>query len=95
MMGQLGEHFSQQPRPDTGKLVRVELEKSQPEPLETEELKQKFHRRLGEEFYEKLTAVDHPRPPFGPIEHDWSVQLKPSHVVKRDLPKEDMESVKI
>lgn len=91
-LGTLGEAFEKAPKPDLGKLVRVEGEKALPEPLESEELVQKFHKQRKEDFYEKITAVDRPREPAPPLPME-SVQLKPAKVQIRDLPKEEMEKV--
>ncbi len=40
MMGKLGEHFERAPRPDVSKLHRVEMEKTPPRGLESDELVQ-------------------------------------------------------
>lgn len=56
-MGSLGDAFEKAPKGDIQKLVKVERAKSPIEPLETEELVQKFTRAKDEEFYNKLTYV--------------------------------------
>lgn len=57
MMGTLGRAFEKAPKPDAQKLHRVEREKTPPQPLETEELMQKFTRKRDEDFYEKFIQV--------------------------------------
>lgn len=91
-LGTLGEAFERAPKPDLGKLVRIEGEKAAPAPLESEELVQKFHKQRHEDFYEKISAVDRPREPPAPLPME-SVQLKPAKVQIRELPKEEMEKV--
>lgn len=55
-LGSLSEAFERAPRPDLTKLMRVEAQKSQPSPLETEELNYLFQRKRDEE-YEKFLLV--------------------------------------
>ena len=57
MMGSLGEAFQKAPKADVKKLLKVEREKTPPEPLETEELIAKFTRERGDDFYEKFVKV--------------------------------------
>lgn len=56
-LGQLGEAFEKAPKGDVQKLAKVEHAKSPIEPLETEELMQKFTRSKDDQFYEKLSYV--------------------------------------
>lgn len=56
-LGQLGEAFEKAPKGDYQKLSKVELQKAPIEPLETEELVQKFTRAKDEQFYDKLAYV--------------------------------------
>jgi hypothetical protein len=56
-LGQLGEAFEKAPRGDIHKLNKVELQKAPIEPLETEELVQKFTRQKDDQFYDKLAYV--------------------------------------
>ena len=56
-LGQLGEAFEKAPKGDIHKLAKVELQKAPIEPLETEELVQKFTRAKDEEFYNNLAYV--------------------------------------
>jgi len=56
-LGQLGEAFEKAPKGDYQKLTKVELQKAPIEPLETEELVQKFTRAKDEQFYDKLAYV--------------------------------------
>lgn len=92
MLGSLGDAFQRAPRPDLQKLMRVEAAKDAPQPLESEELVGKFHKRREEDFYEKVFTAEHQRPPI-PSTSLEPVQLKPAEVVKRDLPTEEMEKV--
>lgn len=92
MMGTLGEAFERAPKPDFTKLMRMETEREPIAPMESEELVSKFQRKREEEFYEKILAVDHPKEPPPPLPME-TVQLKPSRVVRRELPKEELEKV--
>lgn len=56
-LGQLGEAFDKAPKGDISKLSKVELQKAPIEPLETEELVQKFTRAKDDQFYDKLAYV--------------------------------------
>jgi len=53
----LGEAFEKAPKGDIHKLAKVELQKAPIEPLETEELVQKFTRTKDDQFYNNLAYV--------------------------------------
>lgn len=53
----MGDAFEKAPKGDVQKLVRVERAKSPIEPLESEELMEKFTRPKDDQFYEKLSYV--------------------------------------
>uniref|UniRef100_A0A1I8A3Q6 Titin n=1 Tax=Steinernema glaseri TaxID=37863 RepID=A0A1I8A3Q6_9BILA len=93
-MGTLGEAFEQATKADVQKLVRVERSKSPIEPLETEELVQKFTRPKDDQFYDKLAYVEHARPQFEGLKLE-EVPLKPGRIEKYQPPVETMESVQL
>ncbi|KAK0408252.1 hypothetical protein QR680_003855 [Steinernema hermaphroditum] len=93
-MGTLGEAFEQATKADVQKLVRVERSKSPIEPLETEELVQKFTRPRDDQFYDRLAYVEHVRPQFEGLKLE-EVPLKPGRIEKYQPPVESMESVQL
>ncbi|VDK55209.1 unnamed protein product, partial [Cylicostephanus goldi] len=62
------------------------------EPLETEELVDKFNRPRDESFYDQLAYVEQPKPQFKIMELP-PVQLKPGEISKYEPPREEMEKV--
>ncbi|ETN87097.1 hypothetical protein NECAME_01255 [Necator americanus] len=91
-LGKLGEAFEAAPRPDAQKLFHVERSRYPVEPLETEELIDKFNRPRDDQFYDQLAYVETARPQFKGLELQ-PVQLKPGQVSKYQPPKEEMETV--
>uniref|UniRef100_A0A915DZ78 Ig-like domain-containing protein n=1 Tax=Ditylenchus dipsaci TaxID=166011 RepID=A0A915DZ78_9BILA len=93
-MGSLGEAFEKAPKGDVQKLVKVERGKSPIEPLETEELVQKFTRPRDDQFYDKLSYVERTKPEFPGMELE-PVALKPGKIEPYVPPKETVESVQL
>lgn len=93
-LGQLGEAFEKAPRGDLTKLVKVERAKSPIEPLESEELVQKFTRAKDEQFYDRLSYVERTKPEFPGLELE-PVALKPGKITPYVPPKEQMASVQL
>jgi titin len=93
-LGTLGDAFEKSPRPSLPKLLQVERTKPPIEPLETEELVQKFTRSRDEQFYDKLSYVEREQKQFGGLELE-PVSLKPGKVEKYQPPKEEMEKVNL
>ncbi|KJH46030.1 immunoglobulin I-set domain protein [Dictyocaulus viviparus] len=96
-LGTLGEAFDAAPKPDARKLLSVERSRTPIEPLETEELLQKFTRPRDEQFYDQLAYViyfnvETAKPHFKGMELE-PVQLKPGQIERYQPPREEMESV--
>lgn len=56
-MGSLGEAFENASKPDQQKLLKVERSQAPIEPLETQELIDKFSKPKSEGFYDQLNYV--------------------------------------
>lgn len=93
-LGQLGEAFDKAPRADVGNLLKVERSKHPVEPLETEELVQKFTRAKDEAFYDKLSYVERQKPEFEGLTLE-KVDLKPGQVQRYQPEPEQMENVQV
>ncbi|CAB3397921.1 unnamed protein product [Caenorhabditis bovis] len=93
-LGSLGEAFETAPKPDAQKLMHVERSHSPIEPLETEELIQKFTRPRDDNFYEKLSYVEIQKPQFKGMELE-PVSLKAGKIEKYEPPVEEMEKVSL
>ncbi|CAD5224123.1 unnamed protein product [Bursaphelenchus okinawaensis] len=93
-LGQLGEAFEQKPKANVNKLVRVERSKHPVEPLETEELVQKFTRTKDDQFYDKLSYVERERKQFGGLELE-PISLKPGQIQKYQPEREQLEPVQL
>ncbi|KAI6230227.1 Hemicentin-1 [Aphelenchoides fujianensis] len=91
-LGQLGEDFKRAPKADATKLLKVERNRHPVEPLETEELVQKFTRAKDEEYYDKLNSVERQKAEFGNFELE-PVQLKPGQIQRYQPEPEQMEQV--
>uniref|UniRef100_A0A1I7XKU1 Immunoglobulin I-set domain protein n=1 Tax=Heterorhabditis bacteriophora TaxID=37862 RepID=A0A1I7XKU1_HETBA len=91
-LGTLGEAFEAAPKPDAQKLMHVERSRTPIEPLETEELMQKFTRPRDDQFYDQLAYVETTKPQFKGLELE-PVQLKAGKVSKYEPPQEEMPSV--
>jgi hypothetical protein len=63
-LGSLGQAFERAPKADVTNLLKVERSRHPVEPLETEELMEKFTRPKDEQFYDKLSYVERQRPEF-------------------------------
>uniref|UniRef100_A0AC34RI08 Ig-like domain-containing protein n=1 Tax=Panagrolaimus sp. JU765 TaxID=591449 RepID=A0AC34RI08_9BILA len=94
LMGTLGEAFQKAPKPVLPKLLQVENNKTPFEPLETEELVQKFTRTRDEQFYDKLSYVEREQKKFGGLELE-PVSLKPGKIEKYQPPTEGLEKVNL
>lgn len=93
-LGQLGDAFDKAPKANVNKLVRVERSRHPVEPLETEELVQKFTRAKDEQFYDKLSYVERQKAEFGGLELE-PVQLKPGQIQRYQPEPEQMEKVQL
>lgn len=93
-LGQLGEAFEKAPRADVGNLMKVERSKHPVEPLETEELVQKFTRAKDEQFYDKLSYVERQKPEFEGLVLE-KVDLKPGQIQRYQPEVEQLESVQL
>ncbi|CAD6198030.1 unnamed protein product [Caenorhabditis auriculariae] len=93
-LGKLGEAFETAPKPDAQKLMQVERSRSPIEPMETEELMQKFTRPRDDHFYDKLSYVETAKPSFKGMELE-SVSLKAGKIEKYEPPVEEMEKVNL
>ncbi|PAV62890.1 hypothetical protein WR25_23783 isoform D [Diploscapter pachys] len=91
-LGKLGEAFEAAPKPDSMKLMVVERAKSPIEPLETEELLQKFTKPRDDQFYEQLSYVETQKPQFEGMKLE-DVALKAGKIEKYVPPREEMEKV--
>ncbi|KAL3105626.1 hypothetical protein niasHT_021729 [Heterodera trifolii] len=91
-LGQLGEVFEKAPKGDVQKLAKVELQKAPIEPLETEELVQKFTRAKDEQYYNNLAYVEKPQKDFPGLELE-PVQLKAGQVSRYQPVHEKLETV--
>nr|CAD2187171.1 unnamed protein product [Meloidogyne enterolobii] len=91
-LGQLGKAFEKAPKGDFQKLSKVELQKAPIEPLETEELVQKFTRAKDEQFYDKLAYVEKPQREFPGLELE-PVELKAGKVSRYQPVTEKLETV--
>ncbi|VDK72603.1 unnamed protein product [Litomosoides sigmodontis] len=94
LLGSLGEAFEKTPRVDRQKLMRVERSKTPTEPLESEELIEKFTRPKNEQFYNQLTYIETVRPTFEGMKLE-DVALKPGHIRKYEPKKEKLEQVEL
>ncbi|VDP08349.1 unnamed protein product [Soboliphyme baturini] len=94
MLGSLGQVFEKAPKPSFQKLLEVEAAKEPVEPLESEELKQKFQRKRHDEIYEKILPPDQTKV-RGPSGFTETVQLKPTRLQQRELPKEEKINVEL
>ncbi|MCP9264543.1 hypothetical protein DINM_022655 [Dirofilaria immitis] len=90
----LGEAFEKAPKVNQQKLMRVERSKTPTEPLESEELIEKFTRPKNEQFYNQLTYIETTRPIFESMKLE-DVALKPGHIEKHEPIKEKMEQVEL
>jgi hypothetical protein len=93
-LGQLGEAFEKAPKADVTNLLKIERSKHPVEPLETEELVQKFTRPKNEEFYDKLSYVERQRPEFEGLTLE-KVDLKPGQVQRYQPEVESLETVQL
>nr|CDQ05422.1 BMA-KETN-1, isoform j [Brugia malayi] len=94
VLGSLGEAFEKAPKADQQKLMRIERSKSPTEPLESEELIEKFTKPKNEQFYNQLTYIETTRPTFESMKLE-DVTLKPGHIEKYEPAKETMERVEL
>ncbi|KAM3716725.1 Kettin [Dirofilaria immitis] len=94
ILGSLGEAFEKAPKVNQQKLMRVERSKTPTEPLESEELIEKFTRPKNEQFYNQLTYIETTRPIFESMKLE-DVALKPGHIEKHEPIKEKMEQVEL
>ncbi|ULT87824.1 hypothetical protein L3Y34_007185 [Caenorhabditis briggsae] len=93
-LGSLGPAFEAAPKPDAQKLMHVERAQSPIEPLESQELIQKFTRPRDDQFYNKLSYVELQKPQFKGMELE-AVNLKAGKVEKYQPPVEEMERVNL
>uniref|UniRef100_A0A915PRJ2 Ig-like domain-containing protein n=1 Tax=Setaria digitata TaxID=48799 RepID=A0A915PRJ2_9BILA len=93
-LGSLGKAFEMAPKADQQKLMRIERSKTPIEPLESEELMEKFTRPKNEQFYNQLTYIETTRPTFEGMKLE-EIALKPGHVEKYEPAKEEMERVEL
>ncbi|CAI4222564.1 unnamed protein product [Auanema sp. JU1783] len=93
-LGTLGEAFDAAPKPNAMKLMHVERAKSPIEPMETEELLQKFTKPRDDQFYEQLSYVETSKPQFKGLELE-AIQLKAGKTTKYEPPVEEMEKVSL
>uniref|UniRef100_A0A8R1HM90 Ig-like domain-containing protein n=1 Tax=Caenorhabditis japonica TaxID=281687 RepID=A0A8R1HM90_CAEJA len=93
-LGSLGPAFDAAPKPDAQKLMHVERAQSPIEPLESQELIQKFTRPRDDDFYNKLSYVETQKPQFKGLELE-PVSLKAGKVDKYLPPVEEMERVNL
>ncbi|KAI6199682.1 hypothetical protein M3Y96_00652800 [Aphelenchoides besseyi] len=93
-LGQLGEDFKKAPKADATKLLKVERSRHPVEPLETEELVQKFTRPKNEQFYDKLNYVERQQREFENFELE-PVSLKPGQVQRYQPEPETLEAVQL
>ena len=91
-LGTLGEAFERAPKGDATKLLKVEQIRAPIEPLESEELVQKFTRAKDEQFYDKLAYVERPQRDFPGLELE-PVGLKPGKIEPYKPPREKLETV--
>uniref|UniRef100_A0A158P8T2 Titin n=1 Tax=Angiostrongylus cantonensis TaxID=6313 RepID=A0A158P8T2_ANGCA len=91
-LGKLGEAFEAASKPDPHKLMNIERSRTPIEPLETEELLQKFTRPRDDQFYDQLAYVETTKPQFKGMELEL-VQLKPGQIERYQPPREEMEPV--
>ena len=94
LMGTLGPALERAPKPILPKLLQVENTKVPFEPLESEELVQKFTRARDEEFYDKLSYVEREQKKFETLQIE-PVSLKPGKIEKYEPPKEELEKVNL
>uniref|UniRef100_A0A0N5ALN5 Immunoglobulin I-set domain protein n=1 Tax=Syphacia muris TaxID=451379 RepID=A0A0N5ALN5_9BILA len=93
-LGVLGEAFENAPKPDQQKLLKIERSQAPVEPLESQELIDKFAKPKSEGFYDHLNYVDARRGPYKGLELE-QVSLKPGKLSKYEPPQETMESVQL
>ncbi|KAF8383875.1 ketn-1 [Pristionchus pacificus] len=92
-MGKLGEAFETAPKADPQKLMHVERSRTPIEPMESEELINKFM-RPKEDLYEHLSMVEQEKKQFKGLELE-PVSLKAGKITRFTPEKEDMEKVNL
>lgn len=93
-LGQLGEAFQKAPKGDVTNLMKVERSKQPFEPLETEELMQKFTRTKDEAFYDKLSYVERQKPEFDHFTLEQAT-LKPGQIQRYEPEQQRLEAVNL
>ena len=94
-LGSLGDAFERAPRGDATKLLKVELSRAPIEPLESEELVQKFTRSKDDQFYDRLAYVERPQREFAGLELE-PVELRAGRQIEPYRPaREGLEDVKL
>ncbi|GMR57574.1 hypothetical protein PMAYCL1PPCAC_27769, partial [Pristionchus mayeri] len=92
-MGKLGEAFETAPKADPQKLMHVERSRTPIEPLESEELINKFM-RSKDDLYDHLSMVEQEKKQFKGLELE-AVSLKAGKINRFTPEKEDMEKVNL